>query len=198
MRHAYVGLSGKQYKEAAGILSAAEKIAKRGDGTLSTRYWVASVQAEAYAGMGRLTACERALDEAEKVVDLAGFTAPSGWLRFDGSRLAEERGARYVQLGRLDLAESALTGALKQDALAEGHSFRRRGAVLTDLAAIGAKRRDPDQVVTFGREALELARASSSAYVARRLRGLRAEFGPLAHDNRVAELGAEIDALSTS
>ncbi|MEV0778582.1 helix-turn-helix transcriptional regulator [Streptomyces sp. NPDC050428] len=197
VRHAYVSMSGKQYKEAAGVLSAAEKIAKRGDGALSTRYWVASVQAESYAGMGQLTACERALDEAEKVVDLAGFTATSGWLRFDGSRLAEGRGARYVQLGRLDLAESALTGALKQDALAEGQSFRRRGAVLTDLAAIGAKRHDPDQVVTFGREALELARASSSAYVARRLRGLRAEFGPLARDGRVAGLGAEIDALST-
>ncbi|MFG2171253.1 helix-turn-helix transcriptional regulator [Streptomyces niveus] len=197
VRHAYVTMSGKQYKEAAGILSAAEKIAKCGDGALSTRYWVASVQAESYAGMGQLAACERALAEAEKVVDLAGFTAPSGWLRFDGSRLAEGRGARYVQLGRLDLAESVLTGALKQDALAEGQSFRRRGAVLSDLAAIGAKRRDPDQVVTFGREALELARASSSAYLARRLRGLRAEFGPLVGDGRVAELGAEIDALST-
>lgn len=198
VRHAYVGMSGRQYKEAAGVLSAAEKIAKRGDGTLPTRYWVASVQAEAYAGLGRLTACERALDEAEKVADLADFTPCSGWLRFDGSRLAEERGARYLQLGRLDLAETSLTGALEQDALAKGHSYRRRGAVLTDLAAIGAKRHDSDQVVTFGREALELARASSSGYVARRLRGLRAEFGPFADDGRVAELGSEIDALSTS
>lgn len=198
VRHAYVGMSGGQYKEAAGVLSAAEKIAKRGDSELSTRYWVASVQAEAYAGMGQLKACEGALDEAEKVVDLPGFAASSGWLRFDGSRLAEERGARYVQLGRLDLAEAALTGALRQHALAEGQSFRRRGAVLTDLAAIGAKRHDAGQVVTFGREALALARASSSGYVARRLRGLRAEFSPLANDGRVAELGAEIDALSTS
>ncbi|MFD3483345.1 hypothetical protein [Streptomyces sp. NPDC058665] len=91
VRHAYVGMSGEQYKEAAGVLSAAERIAKRGDGSLSTRYWVASVQAEAYAGMGHLTACERALDAAEKVADLTGVTASSGWLRFDGSRLAEER-----------------------------------------------------------------------------------------------------------
>lgn len=198
VRHAYVGMSGKQYKEAAGVLSAAEKIAKRGDGALSTRHWVASVQAEAYAGMGQLTACERALDEAQKVVDRSSTTATGGWLRFDGSRLMEERGARYLELGRLDLAETALTDALKQRALANGQSFRRRGAVLTDLAVIGAKRHDPDQVVTFGREALELARASSSGYVARRLRGLRAELGPLNRDARVADLGAEIDALTTS
>lgn len=139
-----------------------------------------------------------ALDEAQKVVDRSSTTATGGWLRFDGSRLMEERGARYLELGRLDLAETALTDALKQRALANGQSFRRRGAVLTDLAVIGAKRHDPDQVVTFGREALELARASSSGYVARRLRGLRAELGPLNRDARVADLGAEIDALTTS
>jgi hypothetical protein len=28
------------------------------------------------------------------------------WLRFDNSRLMEERGARYVELGHLDLAEA--------------------------------------------------------------------------------------------
>ncbi|WAP54563.1 hypothetical protein [Streptomyces sp. S465] len=68
-----------------------------------------------------------------------------------------------MQLGRLDLVESALTTALKQDALAQGQSFRWCGAVLTDLAAIGAKRRMTDQVITYGREALTLAQESSSS-----------------------------------
>ncbi|WP_309226137.1 tetratricopeptide repeat protein [Streptomyces lunaelactis] len=122
----------------------------------------------------------------------------SGWLRFDGSRLAEERGARYVQLGRLDLAETALLSALEQRALAQGQAFRRRGAVLSDLAAIGAKRGNPDQVVEFGRQALRLAQQSSSGYVARRLQGLRAELGPFARDQRVAELSADISALNTA
>ncbi|WP_307665935.1 helix-turn-helix domain-containing protein [Streptomyces sp. V1I1] len=198
VRHAYVEMSGHQYKEAVGILSAAERIAKRGDSSLSTRHWIASVQAEAHAGLGDLYACERALDEAEKVSDLGRPAHNGGWLRFDGSRLAEERGARYVHLGRLDLAETALLSALNQGALAQGQSFRRRGAALTDLAAIGAKRRDIEQVVTFGREALQLARESSSGYVARRLLGLRDEFGSLARDCRVAELGVEIAALSTT
>ncbi|MEV6316792.1 helix-turn-helix transcriptional regulator [Streptomyces sp. NPDC051776] len=198
VRHAYVEVHEGRHNEAVSILSAAARLAKRGDGTLSTRHWVASVQAEAHAGLGDLNACERALDEADKVQDLTGPGTNGGWLRFDGSRLAEERGARYVQLGRLDLAEKTLTSALEHRALAEGQSYRRRGAVLTDLAAIGAKRRDPEQVVTFGREALQLARESSSGYVARRLRNLRADFGPLVRDSRVAELGAEIGALSTA
>ncbi|MFG3404307.1 hypothetical protein [Streptomyces sp. NPDC048142] len=69
--------------------------------------------------------------------------------------------------------------------------------MLTDLAAIGARRRDPEQVVAYGKEAVALARASGSGYVVRRLRNLYGEFGPLSRDHRVAELGAEIAALGT-
>ncbi|MFJ6750819.1 hypothetical protein ACIQNI_21920 [Streptomyces sp. NPDC091266] len=69
--------------------------------------------------------------------------------------------------------------------------------MLTDLAAIGVQRRDPEQTVSYGREALDLARASSSGYIARRLRDLCDEFGPLSRDHRVAELGADIATLST-
>lgn len=45
--------------------------------------------------------------------------------------------------------------------------------------------------------AVALARASSSGYIARRLRDLCDEFGPLSRDHRLAELGAEIATLST-
>lgn len=197
VRHAYVDMSEQHYRQAAQLLGAAERLASRGDNSLSTRHWVASVQAEAYAGLGDLAACERAMDQAEAVRDLTADNVNRGWLRFDGARLTEERGARYLQLGRLDAAEEALEGALEQTALASGQSYRRRGAVLTGLAAIGAKRRDPEQVVVYGREAIGLARASSSGYIARRLQALCDEFGPLSRDHRVAELGAEITTLST-
>ncbi|MEW1723604.1 helix-turn-helix domain-containing protein [Streptomyces sp. NPDC093109] len=197
VRHAYVDMSEQRYHQAAQMLGAAERLAGRGDSDLSTRHWVASVQAEAYAGLGDLDACERAMDRAENVRDLPVDSVRGGWLRFDGARLAEERGSRYVRLGRLDLAENALKDALEQTALAYGQSYRRRGAVLTDLAAIGAKRRNAEQVVAYGREAIDLARSSGSGYVARRLRALCDEFGPLSRDHRVAELGAEIATLNT-
>ncbi|MER8030952.1 helix-turn-helix transcriptional regulator [Streptomyces bauhiniae] len=190
-RHAYVEMAEHRYTQAA------EALAARGDGALSTRYWVASVRAEAHAGLGDLDACERALDRAEEVQGLNGDGGNGGWLRFDGSRLAEERGARYVRLGRLDLAECTLQKALGQGPLASGQSFRRRGTVLAGLAAVGAKRGDPEQVVAYGSQAVELARTSGSGYVARRLRDLYDEFGTLRRDRRVAELGAEIVALST-
>ncbi|MGW1977012.1 helix-turn-helix transcriptional regulator [Streptomyces sp. NPDC001889] len=198
VRHAYVDVYEGRYREASGVLAAAQRVAGHGDSSLSTRHWVAAAQAEAFAGMGDLSACERALEAAEKVTDLAPPSHQGGWLRFDGSRLAEERGSRYVTLGRLDLAEQTLTRALNTGALVEGHSFRRRGAVLTDLAVIGAKRRDVDQVIAFGREAVRLARETSSGYIVRRLHGLRAEIRTLARDRRIAELKAEIGVLSSA
>ncbi|MFJ7902540.1 helix-turn-helix domain-containing protein [Streptomyces sp. NPDC096198] len=198
VRHAYVDMSERRYSQAAQILEAARTLAERGDSALSTRHWVAFVQAEAYAGLRDLASCERAMDRAEEVTALPVGSVNGGWLRFDGSRLAEERGARYVQLGHLDLADEALKAALTQGALSSGQSFRRRGTVLADLAVIGAKRRDAEQVIEYGREALRLARASSSGYVARRLQALCGEVGPLRRDQRVADLGAEITALGTS
>ncbi|GAA0436678.1 helix-turn-helix transcriptional regulator [Streptomyces luteireticuli] len=196
VRHAYVDLHEQRFHKAVQMLEVAERIAKRGDSTLSTTYWVASVQAEAYAGLGNRKACERAMAKAEGVASLTDLSTNGGWLRFDGSRLAEERGARYVQLGDLDRAEEALQGALKQTDLATGQSFRRRGTVLADLAAIGVKRKDPGMVLSYGREAVKLAQRSSSGYVARRLLSLRSDLGPLARNGPVAELSNEIDALS--
>ncbi|WP_405646248.1 transcriptional regulator [Streptomyces uncialis] len=192
IRSAYVDLSERRYRRAADTLGAARRVALRGDSGLATKYWAAAVQAEASAGLGDLNACEAALDEAEKVADLGDREPAAGWLRFDGSRLAEERGARYLQLNRLDLAEAALKDALELGPLAVGPSFRRRGAVLVDLAAIGARRKDSEQVVRYGREALALARASGSGYAIRRLSTLTAELDGVGRDRGVAELKAEI------
>lgn len=196
IRSAYVDLSEQRFKRAADTLGAARHVALRGDGSLPTKHWAAAVQAEAYAWLGDFDACEEALDEAEKVAGLRGTVSNGGWLRFDGSRLAEERGARYVQLNRLDKAEAALKDALKLAPLAPGRSFRRRGAVLVDLAAIGAKRKDREQAVRYGLEALRLARTSGSGYVAHRLQSLTAELGTFGRDPRVAELRAEIGTLT--
>ncbi|MEY6568313.1 helix-turn-helix domain-containing protein [Streptomyces sp. PGLac3x] len=198
VRHAYVEMSEGRHRQAVQLLGAAARLARRGDSALSTRQWVASVQAEAYAGLGDLTACERAMDQAETVRELGGDSANGGWLRFDGARLEEERGARYVQLGRFDLAEETLTRALTQTALAAGHSYRRRGAVLTDLAVIGVRRGEVEQVVAYGGEAVGLARATDSGYVVRRLQALRGELGSLGKDRQVVELGAEIAVLGMS
>jgi hypothetical protein len=151
---------------------------------------VAVVQAQVLAGLGRFDACQRALDVAETVHSLNGPVHTDGWLRFDGTRLTEERGACYVELGRPDSAQAALT-----DALGQTVSVRRRGAILADLAVTGAQRRDVEQLVTYASEAVDLARQTSSGYIGRRLARLRPHLAAVANDPRVRQLQEQTAAL---
>ncbi|CAM3374065.1 helix-turn-helix domain-containing protein [Kibdelosporangium persicum] len=191
VRHSFVALYERQFSDAAPMLNLAAAVAHRGDSTLSTRHWVSVVQAQAFAGLGDQAACERALDSAEQVQQLEGTVHNGGWLRFDGARLAEERGACYVTLGRHDLAETVLN-----DALAHRLTTRRRANVLTDLAMIGVHRRDPDKVLTYATTALNLARKTGSGVITRKLQALQPKLAPLLADKQVHRLHAEITELA--
>ncbi|MFC8721206.1 helix-turn-helix transcriptional regulator [Kitasatospora sp. NPDC057198] len=191
VRHSFVELYERRFKTAAPVLAAAAQIAERGDPQMSTRHWVAAVRAETYAGLGDSDGCERALAEAEQVHDLSGRAHNGGWLRFDGSRLAEERGTCYLALGKPDAAEEALTSALEQ-----GLSPRRRGAVLAELAALGAERGDLDQVLHYSRQAITFVDRTGSGYIGKKLAGIRPRLAPLAGDSRAVELDHWISALS--
>jgi hypothetical protein len=138
-----------------------------------------------------LNSCQRALDAAEQAQELAGDVSNGGWLRFDGSRLAEERGSCYVQLRRPDLAEVALSDALRQNL-----SARRRGSVLTDLAMIGVQRGDVSQLVTYADAALEIAVQTGSGFIGRRLCRLRDHLAPLLGNSQVRQLNQQIMVLS--
>ena len=109
---------------AAWLLALSADLARNGDSELATPNWVSAVLAQALAGIGDHAACERALERAERV---RVYTRPGngGWLRFDGSRLAEDRASCYVQQRRPDLAEPILLELLKKH-----QSGRRRGILL--------------------------------------------------------------------
>ncbi|MEV4581491.1 helix-turn-helix transcriptional regulator [Nonomuraea jabiensis] len=191
-RQAFVNLYENQHPEATAVLSAAARIAQRGDSRLSTRHWVAAVQAEAHAGHGDRAACERALAVADEVLDLTDPASPGGWLRFDGSRLADQRGTCYLTLGRTDVAEASLLAALNQ-----ATSLRRRGSLLTDLATLGLQRRDLDQFLHYAGDAVDLAEQTQSAgYVGRKLHGIQQQLQPLLSDSRVVQLNDRIAHLS--
>ncbi|MEU6231805.1 transcriptional regulator [Kitasatospora sp. NPDC047058] len=189
-RHAFISLHERKFAKAVPMLSAASSLAQRGDQELSTRHWVAAVQAEVFAGLGDLDSCTRALDHAGQVHALSGRVHNSGWLRFDGSRLAEERGTCYIALGRPDLAEKALTEALSQTL-----SLRRQGSVLTDLAILGVQRKDTDHLLSYAGQALELVRQSGSGYVSRKPQGLLGHLEPFMNDRRVSTLSSQIASL---
>jgi len=189
-RHAYVTIYERSFAKTVPVLDAASRVASNGDSQLSTRHWVAAVQAEVFAELGDLDACNKALDMADAVQGLTGQIQNGGWLRFDGSRMDEQRGACYTRLGRHDLAETALTNAL-----ARNLSPRRRGSVLVDLASLGVQRRDPDQALDYGTSALELAQVTGSGYIAKKLTALRRDLTPLVADKRIATLADSIRTL---
>jgi tetratricopeptide (TPR) repeat protein len=190
-RHAFIEMYEQHFDKAAPMLELAARLARRGDGALSTRYWVSSVQAQAFAGLGELAACQRALDVAEQVRELSDDASNGGWLRFNSSRLAEERGACYVQLRRPDLAERALGDALRQHL-----SARRRASVLTDLTMIALQRGDVDQLTNHAEAALEIAARTGSGFVARKLQDLQGHLTPLLGNSQVRQLDQQIMAVS--
>jgi tetratricopeptide (TPR) repeat protein len=189
-RHAYVSIYERSYNQTVPVLDAASRVASNGDSQLSTRHWVAAVQAEVFAELGDFDACSKALDKAESVQNLSGQIHNGGWLRFDGSRLDEQRGACYTRLGRYDLAETALTSAL-----ASNLTPRRRGGVLVDLARLGVQQHDPDQAFDYGRSAVELAQSTGSGYIAKKLTALQADLAPLIADRRISTLADSIHTL---
>lgn len=193
-RQAYISLYDGRAAEASGILESAGAVARRGDHQLATRQWIASVQAQASAGYGDLDSCERSLDFAQTVQDLAAGASPGGWLRFDGSRLAEEQGTCYLALGRADKAHTPLTRALQQTV-----SLRRRGSLLTDLAAAGLHRHDIDQVLLYGQQAIAIAmQTRSSGYVGRKLLTLDQYLQPFRTSQQIAQLSEQIHTLTAA
>lgn len=187
-RQAFVNMYDRQYANAAAMLRAASRIAQQGDSQLATRHWIAAVHAQALARLGERDACERALDAASGILDLSGPVSPGGWLRFDGTRLDEERGASHLILGHADRAEAALTTAMNNAA-----SLRRRGSLLTDLASLGIHERDPDRVIQYADAALGITEQTrSSGYVGRKLQTFQAQLTPMRSDRRIADLDNRI------
>jgi transcriptional regulator with XRE-family HTH domain/tetratricopeptide (TPR) repeat protein len=175
-RDAFVAIYEHQYQEALVLLDAADRVAKHGDSLLSTRHWVHAVAAEALAGMGDLVACQRALDRAEQVYLLNRPVANGGWLRFDGSRLAEQRGACFTRLERPELAEPALREALTLDL-----SARRRGLVVSDLALVALQRHEIEESCGYGEMTIEIARNCPSGIIKRRLADLGSRVAPFTY-----------------
>jgi len=190
-RQAYVSMYDQKPAQASEILTAADTVARNGDPLLTTRQWVASVQAQAQASLGDSGACDRALDTASTVLDLTASAHPGGWLRFDGSRIAEESGTCYLATGRDAQAETVLTQALSEEI-----SPRRRGSLLADLAMLGVRRHDTRQILHYATAAIDLAeQTESSGYVGRKLAILGTQVLPLRGERQITLLADRIARL---
>jgi transcriptional regulator with XRE-family HTH domain len=189
-RHAYVSVYEQRFRDAVPLLRFGAELARKGDTQLSTCNWVSSVLAQALAGTGDTGGCDRALGHADQVQKLAR-PGNGGWLRFDGSRLAEDRARCYVQQRQPELAEPILLGLLNQH-----QSGRRRGIALVDLATVSAQRPDVLRLVTYGAAAVDHTRHTNSGVVLRKLQNLRPALADLRSDPHVRNLDDEIAQLT--
>ncbi len=191
VRHAFILIYSRQYHDALPLLQGAEKVAQQGDTSLATRYWVAAVSAEAYAGAGNLPACQKFLDLAEGVNSLDG-SVDKGWLRFEGSRMSEQRGACFVKLKEPALAMPVLLEALTSSSL----SHRRRGIIFTDLALASLQQGKVDQACFYANEVSQIALNRPSGVLIKGIYGLRTQLEPFAQTNAVKQLDQRINLLA--
>lgn len=190
VRNAFLPIYDQRYQDALPLLHQAEHIAKRGDTALVTRHWIAAVSAEAYAGSGNLAACEKALDIAEEVQSIQNGEN-GGWLRFNGTRLPEQRGTCFVRLKQPNLALLALEEALTH----HPNHTRRRGMVLNDLALAALQQQQVEQACAYAHEVIEITLQGSSGMLKKGISILRTQLEPFAQTDAVKQLDQHFSML---
>lgn len=197
VRHAFIPLYEASftqhvdhYRDALSLLQAAHRLAKRGDSSLTTRYWVAAVEAEATSGVHDLASCQRALDQAQGVLEIKAQNP--AWLRFNGTRLPALQGACYVRLQQPDLAIAALQDALQQFPKPD----RKRGLAAADLATALLQNCEVEQACVYIQDAIDIAARSSSTFLRQQIQKLWIHLEPFADNISVKKLEQQIRKLS--
>ncbi|GHO51431.1 helix-turn-helix domain-containing protein [Ktedonospora formicarum] len=191
VRHAFLPIYESHFQDALQLLQGAQQVARHGDTELATRFWIANVSAQAQAGNKNLFACRKNLDLAEEVQSVSPNGMNGMWLRFDGTRLAEEKGSCFVKLGRPDLAMPVLNEALTQHPKAT----RRRGMVLTNLAISALQLGELDRACTYASEVTQIA-GKGSGMLLRGLHSLQEKLIPYQDSQLVQELDQQIALIN--
>jgi len=146
----------------------------------------------AYSLTGDVTACVRALGEAQDVLGAAepspGDLAPYCTLAY----LAMEAGSCWLNLGRPKKAITSLEGALVNWPDGQG---RDRSLALSRLACAYAEVGDVEQACRHAEQARELVVVTGSARAVASLTSLGTRLAPHSRQDRVAALRRQIAAL---
>jgi tetratricopeptide (TPR) repeat protein len=191
VRHSFTAIYDDpvRYEDALPILQGAWHIARRGDSSLPTRYWVSAVEAEAQAGIGNLMACQDALERANGV--LAIQQSSPAWTRFDSSRLPALRGTCFLRLEQSNLAVPALEEGLSQFT----KPGRKRGMVLTDLATAALQQREVEKACAYLNQVLDIVALGSSGFLRGNIENVRRQLEPFAGSASVSTLDQRMRSL---
>ena len=171
--HAFIPIFDERPDRALPLLQAASQLAQRGDSSLATRYAVAAYSADAYAGVGDLSARERVLEEAEGLVTLSDGRGSRAWIALHRQHLLEERGASAITAGQPKLALPMLEAALDYWPTQSRH----RALIMAELARAAIELREVEQACAYGQELVDLTQHCSGLY-RKTLRVLNEELRP--------------------
>lgn len=188
VRYAFLPIYNAQYQSALPYVQEAQRLAQKGVGGFTTRYWVAAVEAEVLSGIGDLLGCQKALAKAQETPRKGGFSPP--WLRFEAPRLPALQGACFTRLHHPRQAIPALAEALAQQTFQT--SSRRRGLVLIDRAAAEFQLKEIEQSCKSLQEVLEMISCNPSNFLRREIYKKRLELEPFADTTPVKQLDEHI------
>ena len=126
------------------------------DATAPTGAWVAGLEAEANAILGRPTETRRAIDRAQLAWSRQAddvLTRPRTAF-FDSARLAGDQGICLTRLGQPAEAQAVLRSAI---ATLDRNQGKSRSGLLRALGIACAQSADVDEACRIGAEALDLA-----------------------------------------
>ena len=190
VRNAFLPIYNEQHLDALPLLYQAKRIVTQGNTSLVTRYWIEAVLAQAYADIGNLSACQKAMDTAEEVRNMK-YSENGGWLRFDETRLSEQRGTCFVHLKQPGLAIAPLHEALAQHSAPS----RRKGMILNELALASLQQLDVEQACTYAHEVISIALQSSSGLLKKGLAVLRPQLESFSETDAVKQLDQHLKLL---
>jgi tetratricopeptide (TPR) repeat protein/transcriptional regulator with XRE-family HTH domain len=187
--HTYSG----QAEAALPLLEEAQHLAAQ-TATITTRSWLAAVEAEAYANVGELNASLKALERAEHVIHQAYGTPEEDPYRigFNPSRLAGYKGVCYVRLKQPQEARAVLNDALT---LIHPLPMRRRSTILTDLAATYIQQGEIEEACKLLNQALAITAQTKSVTVLYRICKLRQDLEPWRETSDVKGVDKHIATL---
>ena len=157
--------------------------------------WLAVVEAEIYAHLGKRDACEHALNRARTHLNDEPLGDDRYATGFNASRFAAYEGACFVRLRQPDRALPALEQALT---LLDASAIRRQSTVLTDMGIAYAQQGQMQRACHAAFEALVLTTQTRSHAVLERVRSIHTELAHWKVTDEVQELETQLQKTALS
>ncbi|SRR6266487_918283 len=161
-------------------------------GTMTTRTWLAAVEAEVQATLRDYKACFRALSDAEQVPQQYVSSEDPYLTTFSPSLFAGYQGVCHMRFGEPEAAYRVLHEALIQ---LNTPSISRRCYILTDLVSACIERRDIVEACSYARQALALTTQAKSPALWQRINDIYKQLEPWKDVQSVKEFNEQLRAV---